>query len=70
MATYKQIQDEVRNHDGLVVKSCWIAHVKELNGLETRQSPNRISPGRRAHPCPEKIRPIIVEAMKQLGMLP
>lgn len=36
MATYREIQDDIRSKEGLVVKTCWIAHVKELNGLGTR----------------------------------
>lgn len=34
MATYKQIQDDIRSTHKVVVKSCWIAHVKELNDLQ------------------------------------
>ena len=70
MATYKQIQDDIRSSHGRVVKSCWIAHVKELNGLAPRQSPNRISPSQRKFPCPEEFRPLIEQSMKRMGMLP
>ena len=69
MATYKDIQEDVRKHRGQTVKSCWIAHVKELNGLKPRISPNRISKSTRKVPCPPKFRPIIEESMKRLGML-
>ena len=54
MATYKQIQDDIRSIHIVVVKSCWIAHVKELNGLQLRQAPNRISPVS-ASTCAQKI---------------
>jgi len=34
MATYQQIQDWVRKHYGFTVKTYWIAHVKEMCGLQ------------------------------------
>ena len=70
MATYKQIQDDVRSRYNRAVKTCWIAHVKELNGLATRKAPNRQSTDRRVAPCPERVRPLIEESMRRLGMLP
>jgi len=41
MATYKQIQEYVKRKYGFVPKSCWIAHVKEMNGLKPRVSARR-----------------------------
>ena len=70
MATYKQIQEDIRSRHNRAVKTCWIAHVKELNGLAPRTAPNRRSPARRMVPCPEEIRPLIEESMRRLGMLP
>lgn len=67
--TYRQIQDDVRKRHGKNVKTCWIAHVKEINGLNPRMSSNRQSLFKRAHPCPDKIRPIIEESMRHLGVL-
>lgn len=69
MATYKEIQEEVRRRYGRSVKPCWIAHVKEINGLEPRMAPNRINPGERRNPCPDDIRPLIEESMRRLGVL-
>jgi hypothetical protein len=69
MPTYRDIQDDIRQRHGRTVKTCWIAHVKELNGLNPRMSPNRISPTTRKHPCPPRLRPIIEESMRRLGML-
>jgi hypothetical protein len=69
MATYQQIQADIRSRHGKAVKTCWIAHVKELNGLAPRQAPNRQSPTKRVHPCPAEIRPLIEESMRRLGML-
>lgn len=68
MATYKQIQDDVRSRHGRAVKTCWIAHVKELNGLNPRKAPNRISRARQV-PCPVEFQSIIEESMRRLGML-
>ena len=33
MPTYRDIQEDVKKLHGRTVKTCWIAHVKELNGL-------------------------------------
>ena len=70
MATYKQIQEDVLARHGRVVKTCWIAHVKEQNGLHVRTAPNRHSPDARVHPCPDEVRPVIEDSMRRLGMLP
>lgn len=69
MATYRQIQDDVKKKHGRAVKTCWIAHVKELNGLRPRIAPNRRSTVKREVPCPPDVRPIIEAAMRRLGML-
>jgi hypothetical protein len=52
MATYKQIQDYVKQNHGYIPKSCWIAHMKEVNGLHPKMSSRRYSPNVRVHPCP------------------
>ncbi len=69
MATYKEIQTDIRHRHNRVVKTCWIAHVKELNGLKLRQAPNRMSPTVRQVPCPPEYRPLIEDSMRRLGML-
>jgi hypothetical protein len=69
MSTYRQIQDDIRVRHGRVVKTCWIAHVKELNGLAPRLSPNRRSASERVYSCPLEIRPLIEESMRRLGIL-
>ena len=68
LATYKAIDDYIRKKYGRSVKSCWIAHVKELHGLNHRKSPNRISPSKRKIPCPPQMRPLIEDAMRFFGM--
>lgn len=69
MTTYKEIQEDVRRHYGCNVKTCWIAHVKEINGLNPRMAPNRMTPNKRQNPCPDHIRPLIEESMRRLGVL-
>lgn len=69
MATYKQIQEYVRRKYGRTIKTCWIAHVKELNGLSVRKAPNRLSNTKRQVPCPEKVRPLIEESMRHFGII-
>ena len=70
MATYRDIESYVRRKHGRSVKSCWIAHVKELNGLPLRKAWNRRSPAVRAEPCPPSVRDLIEDAMRHLGMMP
>ena len=69
MATYQRIQEAVKRSHQRSVKTCWIAHVKELNGLSPRRAPNRITPDRREQPCPDWARPLIEGAMRKLGDL-
>ena len=65
MATYKQIQNHIKNTHGKTVKSCWIADAKEQLGLPVKQSPKRI--GERVHLCPNHIKPLIQEAFEYFG---
>jgi len=69
MATYKQIQDDIRSKHGKTVQNCWIAHVKELNGLKPRPSPNRHSLLNRVKPCPDEFRPLIEASMRRFNMI-
>ena len=67
--TYAKVQKDIESTHGLTVKTCWIAHVKELNGIETRKAPNRINVNKRKYPCPEDKRQMIEESMHKFGML-
>ena len=59
MATYKQIQFWVKKTYEFTVKTCWIAHVKEICGLKPRRAWNRHPGKKRKNPCPkDKIEPI------------
>lgn len=69
MATYKEIQEFVKKKYGYSVKTCWIAHMKEIKGLNPRVAPNRESLKRRKHPCPKEKRKAIEDAFRNLGVL-
>lgn len=69
-ATYKQIEEYVKRKYSRTVKSCWIAHVKELNDLNPQVSHRRFDPEKRVNPCPESKRPLIEDAMRHFKMIP
>lgn len=67
MATYRQIQERVRERHGWVPQTCWIANCKELKGLPLGRAHNR--DGARQKPCPVEKRPAIYEAFGHFGMI-
>jgi hypothetical protein len=69
MARYNEIQEYIREKHGVPVKTCWIAHVKDICGLDPTKSPNRHSVKERVHPCPPDKIAIIEEAFKHFGMI-
>lgn len=69
MATYKQVQEYVKNNYGYTPKSCWIAHMKELCGLNPKMSARRYSPDSRVHPCPESKQNDIKKAFQYFKMI-
>jgi hypothetical protein len=66
MATVKDIQAFVKEHYGFVPKPCWIAHVKELCGLEVKLAWNRQSE-ERLNPCPPDKIPTLKKAFIFFG---
>ena len=68
MATYEQIQEWLKIDQGISVKTCWIAHVKELCGLPLRGAPNRRRK-KRMNPCPEDRVASIKKAFRRFGMI-
>lgn len=70
MPTYRQIQDYVRENSFFTVRTCWIAHVKELMGLEPRRAANRRPGDERANPCPILKRLSIVNAFEHFHIFP
>ena len=69
MATYKQIQEYVKDKHSFKAKTCWIADVKEQCGLNPKVSPNRISTTRRQNPCPPERAEAIKEALRNYNMI-
>ena len=69
MATYRQIQDWIKEKHGFAVKTCWIAHAKEIYGLKPRVAHNRQYTSIRLNPCPDDKLPVIQEALKHFGMI-
>ncbi len=69
MATYKEIQEYVKNNYKVSIKTCWIADIKEKYNLITKTAPNRISQSKRMHPCPIKHQAKIEEAFKYYKMI-
>lgn len=69
MATYAEIIDDIKAHNGRAVQKCWIAHVKELCGLAPRPSANRQSLEHRVKPCPRDARPLIEASLRRFGMI-
>lgn len=68
MATIKEIQAFVKENYGFKPKSCWIAHVKELCGIEVRRAWNRQGE-ERLNPCPPEKRQAIEEALRHFEMI-
>jgi|TARA_Y100001936_G_C16049519_1_gene656880 hypothetical protein len=66
-ATYSEIQNYVQKKYGRVVKTCWIAHAKEICGLNPRRSPRRT--GKRVYPCPDDKLKMIKTAFRYYGMI-
>jgi len=69
MSTYKQIQEFIKETYGYTAKSCWIAHMKEVCGLNPKMSSRRYSPNTRVHPCPESKQNDLKEAFKHFKMI-
>lgn len=69
MATYDDIEAYVQTTYGRSVKDCWIAHVRELNGLPVRRAWNRKPGPGRQNPCPDWARRMIEDAMKHFRMI-
>lgn len=69
MATYKNIQEYIKLKHGYTPKSCWIAHMKEVHGLNPKIANNRFSPNSRTNPCPLKRQEDIKEAFQHFSMI-
>jgi hypothetical protein len=69
MATDAEIQKFVQRHHGFIPKTGWIAHVKEVHGVPTLRSANRVRRGRDSEPSPPEKREAIEEALRHFGVI-
>jgi len=69
MANYAKIQEYVNNKYSFSVKTCWIAHMKEICGLPLRVATNRQDISLRTNPCPLDKRGSILSALLELGLI-
>lgn len=65
MDTYDAVRDRIRERTGRVMQPCWIADVKERNGIRLRT----VRTGPRKHPCPPQWQSAIEEALRYFGVL-
>ena len=68
MATYNEIQNWICEKHNWVLKACWIAHCKELEGLKPDKTWNRQGNGR-VYPCLDDKREVIIDAFQHFGMI-
>ena len=68
MSTHIKIQDYVKEKYTESIKTCWIAHAKELSGIKVKKAPNRILDERK-NPCPPDKLDIIQEALKHFKLI-
>ncbi len=69
MATYKEIQNYVRENNNITVETCWIADIKRKHGLTRRVANNRLNPDTVTNPCPERFVEIIENAFRHFGLI-
>ncbi len=69
MGTYKEIQNYVYNKYGIHIQTCWIAHIKEKQGILSKTASNRIDKNNRVKPCPNNKERYIIEALKFFKMI-
>ncbi len=69
MASYKEIKKYINEKYGISIETCWIAHVKEICGLNVSQAPNRKNPKERVKPCPQEKEKYIKEAFRFYKMI-
>ena len=69
MTTYKEIQRYIKRKYRLTVKTCWIAHAKEIYGLNPRVSSRRLDSNKRTNPCPDDKLQMIKDAFEYFKMI-
>jgi len=53
MATYNQIKSYIKDRYGYTPRSTWIAHAKEICGLNPKTAATRRLADERINPCPQ-----------------
>ncbi len=66
--TYSQAQRIYKKQHGIVVKTCWIADIKNKHGKTTRKAHNRIGK-KPMYPCPDNVFPKLEKILKELRMI-
>jgi|GEM_PF-305278 len=69
MATYKQIQAYIKENFGYIPKTCWIAHMKEICGLNPQVVANRRSDAVRMYPCPPEKQDDLRQAFAHFNLI-
>jgi len=69
MATDTEIKKFVQQHHGVIPKTGWIAHVKEVHGVPTVRGAKRARRDRSIEPCSPEKRESIEEALRHFGVI-
>jgi len=69
MATYRQIQDYIRENGNGNVRSCWIADIKERHKIPVRRAWSREPGPKRVNPCPDRKTAVIENALRHFKMI-
>jgi CDP-diacylglycerol--glycerol-3-phosphate 3-phosphatidyltransferase len=69
MATYNQIRNYVKEKHGFLPRGTWIAHMKEICGLNPKPSVTRRSPDKRVNPCPPEKQDALREAFAHFKLI-
>ena len=69
--SYRRIKEIVKDRTGLNVSNLYIAQVKGELGLEKRENYHKSKePGGRVPQCPAEKRQAIIDAFREVGLLP
>lgn len=69
-ATYKKIQEYVKEKYGLYVHTKYIAEVKRKHGVPMYEAPNKVEVPKREYPsCTEEKSKAIEQALKHYGII-
>jgi len=66
-ATYEEIRNYIKKKYGSNVRTSWIAHAKEIYGIDVKRSHQRTE--KRQWPCPDEKLPWIKDAFIEFKMM-